>query len=444
MENDLSLTYAPPHNLDVEERILASCLLFPEDEIFESIKPEYFYRTAHKKIFEACLHLHTNDAPVDITTVSSQLAESDELDFVGGRATLARLCDSPVITNTKYFCAKLRAYAELRRLIEISNAIVKRCFASNTDDLDSIVDYANTELLKINSTLSKTQFRPIKEVAIDCLDHCETIAQQGGVTGVPSGFTDLDVFTCGFQPGDLILLAGRPSMGKTALMDCCVSNAAEKNHRSLILSLEMTDLQLGNRFLASESRIDSLKFRSGRFSNDDWQRLHDAATKIARYDVWLDDSPRSTYQEIQRKARYAKRQFDIHILWIDYLGFVDGDKDEHRKDLEIQTISRGLKVIAKELRIPVVLVCQLSRKCEERSDKRPILSDLRDSGSLEQDADVVLFIYRDEVYNKKENNPNKGIAEIIIAKQRNGPTGTIKLCWLESYTRFENLKKWSE
>jgi replicative DNA helicase len=359
------------------------------------------------------------------------------MEDIGGGSYLSKLLEVPVSTNTEFSCRKLKKYSQLRQLIEISNAITKRCFQSNSEGVEKIIDYAQSEILRIDSGNNNT-FRHVNEIIVECIEHCETISQKGGVTGVPSGYVDLDAHTCGFQPGDLILVAGRTSMGKTALALSCILNAADSGFKSGMCSLEMADIQLGNRLISSESRVNSLKFRSGRFNQDDWHTLTNAAGKLSSYDIWIDDSPQATYQDIQRKARFAKKNYGIQILWIDYLGFIDGEKDNGRVQ-EIQSISRALKALAKELYIPVVLVCQLSRACEQRTNKRPILSDLRESGALEQDADVVCFIYRDEVYNKDENSPHRGIAEIIIAKQRNGPTGTIRLAWRESITRFENL-----
>jgi replicative DNA helicase len=270
----------------------------------------------------------------------------------------------------------------------------------------------------------------------ECVERCEELQDKGGITGVPTGYIDLDALLCGFQGGDLILLAGRPSMGKTALMNCAAVNAAERGFPSAICQLEMTNIQTGNRLLALNGKVNSMKFRSGKFSNEDWFKIQSTASKLSGYKIYVDDSAVSNYQEIQKKARYAVKNYDIKILFIDYLGFIDGEKDQGKVN-EIQTISRGLKATAKELNIPVILLCQLNRSLEQRPNKRPILSDLRDSGALEQDADVVLFIYRDEVYNKESEF--QGVAEINVAKQRNGPTGIIRLAWLPAFTKFENL-----
>jgi len=273
---------------------------------------------------------------------------------------------------------------------------------------------------------------------VECMDHCEEISKSNSLTGVPSGFSKLDFYTAGFQPGDLIVLAARPGCGKTAFAVNAAKNSARTGHKNLIQSLEMERVSIGNRFLAVMSRVNSLKFRSGRFGMDDWERLTDAAGGLAELPIWVDDSPRVTVQEIQKSARAMRIKNGLDILWIDYLGFVDGDKSSRSKVQEIESITRALKALGKELCIPVVLISQLNRDCERRDNKRPVLSDLRDSGALEQDADMVLFLYRDSKYNK--DTEDKGIVECEIAKQRNGPEARVKLRWTEEFTRFDNLE----
>ena len=426
----------PPQNIELEQSVLATCLYHPDDVVFEILKPSDFYKTTHQKIFLAIKTLTEKQEPVDILSVTTLLQDVGQIGEIS-ISYLSTLMNCPITTDIQYSCKKIRAYSQLRQMIEISNSITKRCYQSGSDDVERVVDYAQTEILKVGVS-DKIGFKTVRDIVFECIERCEELQNSGGVTGVPSGFTDLDAITCGFQPGDLILLAGRPSMGKTALANNCMLNGADQGFKSAMCQLEMTNIQSGNRFLASEAKLNSLKFRSGRFSNEDWARLTNAAGRVSTYGIFIDDTPVCHYKDIQKKGRFAKKNYGIDTLWIDYLGFIDGDKSKSKVD-EIQTISRGLKGLAKELSIPIILLCQLNRSCESRPDKRPMLSDLRDSGALEQDADVVCFIYRDDVYDK--DSPHKGTAEIKIAKQRNGPTGTIRLAWLEQYTRFENLAR---
>jgi replicative DNA helicase len=425
----------PPQNIELEQSILNTCLYHPDETVFDILKPSDFYKTAHQKIFNAICALKETDEPIDILSVTAKIQDRGQLEEIGGASYFGVLVGVPIAVDPEYTAKKIKGYSQLRRMIELSNAISKKCFSAESDDVEKIIDYAQTEILKVGTT-DKNLFKSINEIVFDSIERCEELQDSGGITGVPSGFTDLDALTCGFQPGDLILLAGRPSMGKTALANNCMLNGAEQGFKSAMCQLEMTNIQTGNRFLASEGRLNSLKFRSGRFSGEDWAKLTNAASRISSYPIYIDDNPVSHYKDIQKKARFAFKNYGIQSLWIDYLGFIDGDESRSKVD-EIQTISRGLKALAKEISIPVILLCQLSRECEKRNNKRPVLSDLRDSGALEQDADVVMFIYRDEVYNK--DSPDKGTAEIWIRKQRNGPIGTIKLAWLEQYARFENL-----
>jgi len=425
-----------PQNLELEQSILNDCLYKPSEIVFDILDSSDFYKTAHQKIFSAIKELYNNREPIDIIAVKTLLSDKQQIEEVGGAIYLGQLLEIPLPTNTEYSANKLKKYSQLRRLIKIGNATSKRAFQGDTNEVENIIDYIQNEILNLG--ISRIgDWKPIGDIVVDCIDHIEKISERGGITGIPSGFTDLDVVTCGFQPGDLILLAGRPSMGKTAFVDCCVVNAAKEGFKSGICSLEMANIQIGTRFISSESKINSMRFRSGKFDNDHWKTIHNVGARISKLPIWIDDTPRASYQDIQRKARYAKKNFGIDSLWIDYLGFIDGDKENGRV-MEIQSISRGLKALAKELFIPIILVCQLSRECEKRPNKRPILSDLRESGALEQDADVVCFLYRDEVYNK-DDKQNKGIAELNIAKQRSGPTDMINLAWIESTTRFENL-----
>jgi replicative DNA helicase len=328
----------------------------------------------------------------------------------------------------------------LRRLIEKANTITKQCF-EDRGNVAEVIDFAESSIFEISENKIKPAFYPISKIIEDNIDTLEE--RQGNkslVTGVPTGFSDLDSLTSGLQKSDLIILAGRPSMGKTAFaLNIAKNVAADSNLPVAIFSLEMAKEQLSMRMLCSEARIDSARIRSGFFSKNDWMMLTDAAGVLSEAPIFIDDSPDISAMEIRAKARRLKMDKDIGLIIIDYLQLMKTRVSAERRDLEISEISRALKILAKELDLPVVALSQLNRKLEERSDKRPLLSDLRESGALEQDADVVAFIYRDEVYNRDENNPSKGTAEILLKKQRNGPTGDIKLKFFDSYTRFENL-----
>jgi replicative DNA helicase len=425
----------PPNNIELEQSIIRACLYDPDDIYFEQVQPEDFYKTAHQKIFEACCELKQRQDPIDIVSVSEVLRKKDEYEAIGGATYLNELLEAWMVIKPEFSIGQLLNYSGSRKMLQISNAVQKRCFSGDT--IEEIVDYCQGEILKIGNVKFKNGFRKLTSIVADAVDRCELIASKSGVTGVPSGYEDIDRLTCGFQNTDFILLAARPRMGKTAFMSNCIANAAAGGFKSAMISLEMAGIPIVNRFLASEGGINSLKFLSGNFDTEDWHKIHGAAGKMHEWPVWIDDSPSANYKDIQRKLRTAKSQYGIDIAWIDYLGFIEGEKGEGVVR-EIQTISRGLKATAKELEIPIVLICQLNRECEKRADKRPALADLRDSGALEQDSDMVLFLYRDEVYNP--DGPNAGIAEVEIAKYRNGPSAVrVKLAWLPKFTRFENI-----
>jgi replicative DNA helicase len=423
----------PPQNTELEESILATILIHPDDDLFELV-PSDFYSSANAGIYKICLGLFNARLPVDISSISNELKKTGSEIPV---SYLSGVLDAPPVIDNEYSIAQLRGYANLRRMLELSNSLMKRCYQAKPEDVEKIVDELQRDSLKIGS-VGVERSVGLSSIINNTLERCEIIAQNKGLIGVPTGYELLDQLLCGFQPADLIILGARPSMGKTAFAINAMLNAAAKGCASDFYSLEMANVSVGTRFLTVASKINSQKFRSGRFSVEDWTALNDAAGKIYNYPIQIDDTPCSTYQEIAKKARKSKKQNDTKIIWIDYLSFLDGDKGANKVQ-EVESITRALKSLAKELNIPIVLICQLNRSLESRSDKRPILSDLRDSGAIEQDADVVLFLYRDEMYNKSETNPNIGVAEIDVAKQRNGPTGRVKLSFLSSFTRFENL-----
>jgi len=439
---DPYLYHLPPQSLEAEESILSAILVDNDTllEVLEILSPEDFYRSAHQKIFSAISELFSRNEPVDLVTLTNILREHARLEEIGGAAYLANLVDTvPLAVNAQYYAKIVYDKACLRRLIEKSNSIAKRCF-EDRGDVDSVIDFAESSIFEISENKIRPTFYPIGKIIESNIDVLEE--RQGNralVTGVASGFTKLDELTAGFQKSDLVILAGRPGMGKTALALNIAKNAAvDANIPVAIFSLEMSKEQLSLRMLSSEARIDSSRLRRGFISQDDWIKITDSAGVLSQAPIFIDDSPNITALEIRAKSRRLKMEKDIGLIIIDYLQLMKSRASAERRDLEISEISRSLKALAKELDLPVVALSQLNRKLEERSDKRPQLADLRESGALEQDADVVAFLYRDELYNRDENNPNKGKAELIVSKQRNGPTGFTILTFLDTYTRFEN------
>ena len=432
----------PPQNIEAEESIISAILIDNDAllDVIEALGQEDFYRTAHQKIYAAITDLFDKAEPVDLVTLANKLKEKGELEAVGGASYLARLVDTvPLAVNARHYAKIVHDKASLRRMIEKANAIIKRCFEER-GEAEDVIDFAESAVFEISEQKARQSFYPLSKII---LGNIETLEEKQGnhslVTGVTTGFSQLDTMTSGLQNADLIILAARPSMGKTALALNIARNAAvDAGVPVAVFSLEMSKEQLSLRMLCSEARIDSSRLRGGFFSMEDWHRLTDAAGTLSECPIYIDDSPSLSAMEIRAKARRLKMDKNIGLIIIDYLQLMQGRSSAERRDLEISEISRGLKALAKELDLPVMALSQLNRMLEQRTDKRPRLSDLRESGALEQDADVVAFIYRDEVYNKEEDNPNRGTAEILLSKQRNGPTGDIYLSFLKSFTRFEN------
>jgi replicative DNA helicase len=437
-----SLYHIPPQSLEAEESILSAILVDNDTllEVLEILSPRDFYRSAHQKIFSAISELFSKSEPIDLVTLTNILREHDRLEEIGGATYLANLVDTvPLAANAQHYAKIVYDKACLRRLIEKSNEITKRCF-EDRGDVDNVIDFAESSIFEISENKVRPAFYPIGEIIESNIDTLEE--RQGNralVTGVATGFTKIDELTAGFQKSDLVIIAGRPGMGKTSLaLNIAKHAAVDANIPVAIFSLEMSKEQLSLRMLSCDARIDSSRLRRGFISQDDWIKITDTAGVLSQAPIFIDDSPNITALEIRAKSRRLKMEKDIGLIVVDYLQLMKGRISAERRDLEISEISRSLKALAKELDLPVVALSQLNRKLEERSDKRPQLADLRESGALEQDADVVAFIYRDELYNKDENNPNKGKAEIIVAKQRNGPTGFAILTFLDTYTSFEN------
>ncbi|MCF8067256.1 MAG: replicative DNA helicase [Desulfobacterales bacterium] len=440
---DPSLYKVPPHNLEAEESLLSAILLDNETliEVMDVLIADDFYKTAHQQIFTVISELSVSNTPIDLVTVSNRLKEAGHLESVGGATYLARLTDTvPLAVNAKHYAEIIHDKACLRRLIAKAGEITARCFADN-GEVNSVIDYAESAIFEIAENKLKAPYSPLSKIIDINIDQLEE--RQGNkslITGIATGYKELDALTSGLQGSDLIILAARPSMGKTAFALNVARNAAiDGNAPTAIFSLEMAKEQLSMRLLCAEAKIDSNRLRTGFFSREDWVRLTDAAGVLSEAPVYIDDTPNISAMEIRAKVRRLKREKDIGMVIVDYLQLMQGRQSAERRDLEISEISRSLKGLAKEMNIPIIALSQLNRKLEERADKRPMLSDLRESGALEQDADMVAFIYRDEVYNKDENNPNRGKAEIILSKHRNGPTGVAHLAFLKSYTRFEDL-----
>lgn len=428
--------------MEAEESLLSAILIDNETllDILEVLKPEDFYRTAHQKIFASIVELFNNSEPVDLVTLNNALKEKGELQAVGGAAYLATIVDTiPMALNANHYARIIHGKAILRRLIEKSTEIVQRCY-QDRGEVDDVIDFAEHAIFQVSEDKTAKAFHSISELVASNFDTLEKRAESKTLlTGIPSGFSDLDHMTSGFQNSDLIIIAARPAMGKTSFALNIARNATvEYEIPTAIFSLEMSKEQLSMRMLCSEGRVDSSRVRSGMFHKQDWRNLTDAADVLSEAPIYIDDAANISTASIRAKARRLKMDKDLGLIIIDYLQLMRGVVKSERRDLEISEISRSLKSLAKELDIPIIALSQLNRMLEQRSDKRPILSDLRESGALEQDADLVMFIYRDEVYNKDENNPDRGKAEIILSKHRNGPVGTANLTFLNAYTRFEN------
>jgi replicative DNA helicase len=441
-QNNSPLMKIPPQRIEAEEALIASILLDNDNlvDILDFLTPQDFYKSSHQKIFESIVKLFNKREPIDLITLTDVLRADKTLEEVGGASFLANLIDTvPQAANVEYYGRIVHDKAVLRSLIESSASISKMCYQDV--EVDEAIDYAQSSIFKISENKIKPSFSNISDLvrsSVEVLE--ERRANKTLVTGLSTGFSDLDKITSGFQASDFIILAGRPAMGKTAFALNIARNAAiNHNIPVAVFSLEMSKEQLSMRLLCSEARLDASALKGGFFSQEDFARITDAASTLGDSPIFIDDSPEITPLEIRTKARRLKMEKGLGLIIIDYIQLIKNQSSQERRDLEISDISRSLKILAKELNIPVLALSQLNRKLEERTEKRPRLADLRESGALEQDADIVSFIYRDEVYNKDENNENKGTAEIIIAKHRNGPIGHVSLAFISEYTRFENL-----
>lgn len=430
----------PPQDLDAERAVLGSVLLSNEaiNIAVEVLAADDFYRPGHRLIFAAMTELSQKSEPVDAVTLSSLLKTRDELDAAGGVAGIIALAESvPTAANVKFYAESVRKKSTLRKLIEAATEIVKEAYES--PDPDGAVDRAEREIFEIAKTKARAGITPVSEIVVETFKRIEKLAEQReAITGVHTGITDLDHKTAGLQPSDLIIVAGRPSMGKTAFAIGMGLHAAVNTNKALaIFSLEMSKESLVTRMLCSEGRIDSSRLRGGFLSDEDWPKLGRAAGRISEAPIYIDDTGAISVLEVRAKCRRLASEHGLDIVIIDYLQLMRGSPNAQSREQEISEISRGLKSLAKELNIPVVALSQLNRGVEQRVDKRPGLADLRESGAIEQDADVIAFVYRDEVYNPETED--RGISEIIVGKQRNGPIGTVRCRFFHEFTRFDNL-----
>ncbi|PKN35253.1 MAG: replicative DNA helicase [Deltaproteobacteria bacterium HGW-Deltaproteobacteria-19] len=440
---DASLHRIPPQNLEAEQSILGGILLDNHalNPVLEVLDSKDFYSEAHRRIFKAIVELSDRNDPVDLITLSNLLKEKKQLDPVGGTAYLASLVDNvPSAANVAFHARIVKEKAILRGLIGTATEILGKSYDASAD-VDQVLDEAEHAIFEISERKIRPAFWPFKTIIKESIRTIEKLYERKElVTGVPTGFEGIDALTSGLQRSDLIIVAGRPSMGKTAFALNIARNAATLSGVPVaVFSLEMSKEQLALRMLSSEAKVDSQRIRKGFLGETDWPKLIAAAGQLSEALIFIDDTPALSVLEMKAKARRLKAENGLGLVILDYLQLMKGGGSRDSREQEISEISRSLKALAKELAVPVIALSQLNRKVEDRTNRRPQMADLRESGAIEQDADVIAFIYRDEVYNRTDDNPEKGIAEIIIGKQRNGPTGTVKLAFLEKYTCFENL-----
>ena len=443
----MDITKIPPHDIEAEQAILGS-MLTDRDAVVaatEFIKPEDFYREDNKAIYTSILNLYSKAEPIDIITVKAELIEEGKFEQIGGLEYLVTLPDKvPTTANVDKYIKIVEEKSILRQLIKTSNELIELGYAQ-TEEVDTIMDQAEKKIFDIMKNKNTKGYTSIKDVLVESFAQIEKLYNQKGiVTGVPTGFTELDYKTSGLNKSDLILIAARPAMGKSALaINIATYAAVHENVPVVIFNLEMSKEQVGNRILCSEAMVDSSKVRTGKMEEDDWVKLASAIGPLSEAPIYIDDTPGISIMEIRARCRKLKLEKNIGLVVIDYLQLIQGTgKRGASREQEISEISRSLKILAKELDVPVIALSQLSRAAEQRNDHRPMLSDLRESGAIEQDADIVMFIYREDYYNQETEKKN--IAEIIISKHRSGATGTVDLLWLGNYTKFVNLDKTRE
>ena len=443
MSEEYVATRTPPHSIEAEQAVIGAIFLEPEamSTASEFLIPQDFYRPSHQRIFQIMMQLSDRGEPIDLLTVTNALNSSKLLEEVGGVSYLTELADAvPTAANISYYTKIVEEKSVLRRLIRTATDIVTESF-NREDEIEDVLSEAEKNILDVSNRQNANAFKNIKDVLIDVYDNIEQLHQNtGDVTGIPTGFKDLDHITSGFQRNDLIIVAARPSVGKTAFALNVAQNVAIKTDENVaIFSLEMGADQLVSRMLCAEGNIDAQRLRTGNLEAEDWTKLTMAMGSLSNAGIFIDDSPGIRVNEIRSKCRRLKQEHGLGMILIDYLQLIQGSgaSAKENRQQEVSEISRSLKGLARELEVPVIALSQLSRGVEQRQDKRPMMSDLRESGSIEQDADIVGFLYRDDYYDKESEKQN--IIEIIIAKQRNGPVGTVELAFVKEYNKFVDL-----
>ena len=443
----MELGKVPPHDIEAEQAVIGSMLTDKDSVIsaLEILKPEDFYREDNKVIFGAIVNLYNKAEPIDIITLKSELVSLGKFEQVGGLEYLAELPDKvPTTANVEKYIKIVEEKSMMRNLIKTANELVNLGY-DEAQDVEDIMDSAEKKIFNIMQKRNQKGYSSIKDILVDSFTQLEELYnRKQHITGVPTGFADLDYKTAGLHNSDLILVAARPAMGKSAFALNIATNAAVRARVPVaIFSLEMSKEQMGNRILCSEAMVDSNKVRTGRVDDEDWAKLAGASGELSESEIFIDDTPGISVMEIRAKCRKLKLEKNIGLVVIDYLQLVQAsNKKGGSREQEISEISRSLKILAKEINVPVIALSQLSRAPEQRPDHRPMLSDLRESGAIEQDADIVMFLYRDDYYN--EESEKKNIAEVIIAKHRAGSTGTVELLWLCNYTKFANVEKYRD
>ncbi|CAI3646775.1 replicative DNA helicase [Clostridium neonatale] len=430
-----------PQSIEAEQSVIGSMIIDKNSiaKVMESLEEEDFYRDGHKAIYKAILEMFRNDMAVDLVTLLEYLKSTNMLERAGGVTYITELSASvPTTANLSAYIKIVSDKSTLRKLIKASTTIIEESY-NKQDKVESVVDIAEKKIFNIAENRTSKDFEPLSDVLERGFLQIEKLFNnKGEITGVGSGFTDLDSMTSGFQSGDMILIAARPSMGKTTFALNIAEHAALREHKSVVIfSLEMSKEQLAYKLLCSEANVDMLKLRTGALEDSDWENIARATGPLSKAKVYIDDTAGVTVMEMRSKCRRLKLECGIDLIVIDYLQLMSGGSGTDNRQQEVSEISRSIKALAKEMECPVIALSQLSRAPEQRADHRPMLSDLRESGSIEQDADLVMFLYRDEYYNKETEDKN--IGECIIAKQRNGPVGTVKMAWLGQYSKFGNL-----
>ena len=440
----MELGKVPPHDIEAEQAVIGS-MLTDQEAVYaaiERLKPEEFYREDNKQIYTAILNIYNKAEPIDIITLKAELSSMGKLDAVGGLEYIVELPEKvPTTANVDRYIKIVEEKSLLRNLIRAANEILSSGYAQE-DDVENIVDHAEKKIFDVMQKKSQKGYTTIKDVLVESFTKLEELYnQKEHITGVPTGFAELDKKTAGLHGSELILIAARPAMGKSAFALNIGSYAATRaNVPVAIFSLEMSKEQVGNRILCSEALVDSNNVRTGELNDEELGKLAETSGELSQAPIYIDDTPGISVMEIRAKCRKLKLEKNIGLVIIDYLQLIQGSGKTSSREQEIAEISRSLKILAKEIEVPVIALSQLSRAVEARPDHRPMLSDLRESGSIEQDADIVMFLYRDDYYN--EDSEKKNIAEVIIAKQRAGSTGTVDLAWLGKYTKFANLEKY--